>query len=120
MAEAPTSEYWKDVKPIAKPFKDGALPDAYFAKIAEGDERLWVPFNETVFSKPVWISPQRNMWADVLMAKTAALVSRHYHPAPVWAYTISGKWAYLEHDWTATAGDFVFEAPGGEPHPRGL
>jgi hypothetical protein len=28
------------------------------------------------------------------------------------AYTISGKWGYLEHDWTATAGDFVYETPG--------
>jgi len=28
------------------------------------------------------------------------------------AYTISGKWGYLEHDWTATAGDFIYETPG--------
>ena len=112
MAEEPITEFWKGTKPIAEPFRPGAKPDAYFAKIAEGDERLWVPFNDTVFSKPVWISPERNMWADVLMAKKAAIVSRHYHPCPIWAYTISGKWAYLEHDWTATAGDFVFEAPG--------
>ena len=30
----------------------------------------------------------------------------------VGAYTISGKWGYLEHDWIATAGDFVDETPG--------
>jgi 2,4'-dihydroxyacetophenone dioxygenase len=52
------------------------------------------------------------MWADVLMSKSAGLVNRHYHPHPIWAYTISGKWAYLEHDWTATAGDFIYETPG--------
>jgi 2,4'-dihydroxyacetophenone dioxygenase len=23
-----------------------------------------------------------------------------------------GKWGYLEHDWTATAGDFIYETPG--------
>ena len=40
------------------------------------------------------------------------LVNRHYHPQQVFAYTISGKWGYLEHDWVATAGDFVYEAPG--------
>jgi len=39
-------------------------------------------------------------------------VNRHYHPHEVFAYTISGKWGYLEHDWTATAGDFVYETPG--------
>ena len=26
--------------------------------------------------------------------------------------TISGKWGYLEHDWVATAGDWIYEAPG--------
>ena len=30
----------------------------------------------------------------------------------MFAYTISGKWGYLEHDWVATAGDFVYETPG--------
>jgi 2,4'-dihydroxyacetophenone dioxygenase len=30
----------------------------------------------------------------------------------VFAYTISGKWGYLEHAWTATAGDFVYETRG--------
>ncbi len=64
-----------------------------------------------VYSKPVWISPTLNMWADVLLAKPC-IVNRHYHPKPIWAYTISGKWAYLEHEWTATAGDFIFETPG--------
>ena len=46
------------------------------------------------------------------MAKAAGLVNRHYHPHQVFALTISGKWGYLEHDWTATAGDFVYETPG--------
>jgi 2,4'-dihydroxyacetophenone dioxygenase len=46
------------------------------------------------------------------MAKGAGLVNRHYHPHEVFAYTLSGKWGYLEHDWTATAGDFVYETPG--------
>ena len=39
-------------------------------------------------------------------------MNRHYHPQQVFAYTISGKWGYLEHDWVATAGDWVYEAPG--------
>jgi 2,4'-dihydroxyacetophenone dioxygenase len=103
---------WKSIKPIDKVFREGALPEIYASKIAEGDERYWVPISETVSSKPVWISPSKNMWADVLMAKSAGLVSRHYHSHPIWAYTISGKWAYLEHDWIATAGDFVYETPG--------
>lgn len=76
------------------------------------DERLYVPFTETVKSRPLWISPSENRWCDILMATSAGLVNRHYHPHEVFAYTISGKWGYLEHDWTATAGDFVYETPG--------
>ena len=112
MPEAPGTEFWRTIKPIANVFRNGALPEVYLSKVAEGDERYFVPFSETVSSKPLWISPQRNMWADVLMAKAAGLVNRHYHPHQVFAYTISGKWGYLEHEWTATAGDFVYEPPG--------
>jgi len=112
MPEAATTEFWKDLKPIEKVFQPAALPELYMAKIATGDERHFVPFTDTVSSRPVWISPSQNRWCDVLMAKKAGFVNRHYHPHEVFAYTISGKWGYLEHDWTATAGDFVYETPG--------
>jgi len=112
MPEAATTEFWKDMKPIEKVFQPAALPELYMAKIATGDERYFVPFTDTVSSRPVWISPSQNRWCDVLMAKEAGFVNRHYHPHEVFAYTISGKWGYLEHDWTATAGDFVYETPG--------
>ena len=112
MPEAPKTEFWRGLKPIEDVFKPDALPEVYKAKVTQDDERYFVPISETVFSRPLWISPQRNMWADVLMAKSAGLVNRHYHPHQVFAYTISGKWGYLEHDWTATAGDFVYDPPG--------
>lgn len=106
------NEFWRDIKPIDKVFQPDALPEVYLPKIADDDERYYVPITETVSTRPVWISPTRNMWCDVLMAKSAGLVNRHYHPHEVFAYTISGKWGYLEHDWVATAGDFVYETPG--------
>lgn len=112
MPEAPTTEFWKDTPPVDHALRPGALPEVYMPKIAEGDTKYWMPLVENVYSKPVWISPARNMWADVLMATKPCIVSRHYHSHPIWAYTISGKWAYLEHDWTATAGDFIYETPG--------
>src|SRR5690606_24809076 len=112
MAEKATTEFWKDIKPIANVFKADARPETYIPNAPTDDERYYVPFSETVSSRPLWISPTQNKWADVLMAKSAGLVNRHYHPHEVFAYTISGKWGYLEHDWTATAGDFIYEAPG--------
>jgi 2,4'-dihydroxyacetophenone dioxygenase len=112
MAEAATTEFWKDIAPIEKVFQPNALPEAFIANAATDDERYYVPFTETVSSRPLWISPSQNRWCDILMAKKAGLVNRHYHPHQVFAYTISGKWGYLEHEWTATAGDFVYETPG--------
>lgn len=112
MAEKPTTEFWRDLKPIANVFKEDAKKETYIGNAPTDDERYYVPFSETVSSRPLWISPSQNKWADILMAKSAGLVNRHYHPHEVFAYTISGKWGYLEHDWTATAGDFIYETPG--------
>lgn len=112
MPEAPRTEFWRDLKPIERVFKEDATPEVYIANAPTDDDRYYVPFTETVSSRPLWISPTQNRWCDILMAKEAGLVNRHYHPHQVFAYTISGKWGYLEHDWTATAGDFVFETPG--------
>ena len=112
MVDKANTEFWRDLSPIANPFKPHALPEAFIANAASEDERLYVPFTDTVSSRPLWISPSANKWCDILMAKKAGLVNRHYHPHEVFAYTISGKWGYLEHDWTATKGDFVYETPG--------
>lgn len=112
MAEAAKTEFWKDIKAIPNVFRPDALPEVYTHNAPTDDERFYVPFTETVSSRPLWISPSQNRWCDVLMAKGAGLVNRHYHPHEVFAYTISGKWSYLEHDWTATAGDFIYETPG--------
>ena len=118
MPELATREFWKDLQPIPDCFKPDAKPEVYLHNAPTEDERLYVPFTETVKSRPLWISPSENRWCDILMATSAGLVNRHYHPHEVFAYTISGKWGYLEHDWTATAGDFVYETPG-EGHTLG-
>ena len=105
-------EFWRDLAPIAEAFKPDAKPEVHIANAATDDLRYYVPFSETVSSRPLWISPGTGKWADILRADGPGLVNRHYHPHEVFAFTISGKWGYLEHDWIATAGDFVYETPG--------
>lgn len=112
MPEIAQHEFWKDLPAIPNCFKPDAQPELYQRDAPTEDMRFYVPFTETVFSRPLWIAPSENRWCDILLAKEAGLVNRHYHPHEVFAYTISGKWGYLEHDWTATAGDFVYESPG--------
>jgi 2,4'-dihydroxyacetophenone dioxygenase len=112
MTDTTNTEFWRGIKPIEKVFKAEAAPEAYIQDAPTEDERYYVPLSETVSSRPLWISAAQNRWADILYSKGAGLVNRHYHPHQVFAYTISGKWGYLEHDWVATAGDFVYESPG--------
>ena len=112
MPEPPSTEFWKTLKPIDRVFQPHAMPDSYVANAPTDDLRYYAPLSETVGSRPLWISPTQNRWSDILRADHGGLVNRHYHPHQVFAYTISGKWGYLEHDWTATTGDFVYEAPG--------
>ena len=112
MLKTQGNEFWKDIPAIANPLKPDSAPEVYIHNAPTEDERLYVPFTETVSSRPLWISPRENKWCDILMAKSAGLVNRHYHPHEVFAYTVSGKWGYLEHDWVATQGDFVYETPG--------
>jgi 2,4'-dihydroxyacetophenone dioxygenase len=112
MSEAARTELRKALKPVQKVFQPDSLAEMYLRDAPNGDERLYVPFTDTVSSKPLWISPSTNRWCDILMAEGPGLVNRHYHPHEVFALTISGKWGYLEHEWVGTAGDFIYETPG--------
>ena len=42
----------------------------------------------------------------------AGVISRHRHPAPVHGFVINGTWRYLERDWVAIAGSYLYEPPG--------
>lgn len=40
------------------------------------------------------------------------VISRHRHPAPVHGFILKGSWRYLERDWLATEGSYIYEPPG--------
>jgi hypothetical protein len=44
--------------------------------------------------------------------RKSGVLSRHIHPSIVTGYVIKGAWRYLEHDWVASEGSFVYEPPG--------
>ena len=46
------------------------------------------------------------------MPRKSGVLSRHRHPQPVHGFVLKGSWHYLEHDWTATEGSYVYETPG--------
>ena len=76
------------------------------------DDNLWVPATETVSFKPLILNATHGYYVNMLRVRKAGVLSRHRHSGPVHAFTLRGKWHYLEHDWIAAAGDYVFEPPG--------
>ena len=76
------------------------------------DELLWVPQTDTVSFRPLCFCVSSGYYVNLLRVKGAGLLSRHRHPGPVHGHVLKGKWKYLEHDWVAEQGSYVFEPPG--------
>lgn len=76
------------------------------------DERVWVPQAENVWFRPLLLDVTGGSWVNLLRVRRSGVLSRHRHPAPVHGYVLRGTWRYLEHDWVARPGDYVFEPPG--------
>ena len=76
------------------------------------DERLWVPQAENVWFRPLMLNRVNGEWVNLLRVRRSGMLSRHRHPAPVHGFVLEGRWRYLEHDWEAREGMYVFEPPG--------
>jgi len=76
------------------------------------DERVWVPQAPNVWFRPLMLNTLQGQWCNLLRVRRSGILSRHRHPGPVHGYVIKGNWRYLEHDWVAKAGSYVFEPPG--------
>jgi quercetin dioxygenase-like cupin family protein len=93
----------------------GMVPDTFIAAALDldgGDAREWVPQSPTVSFKPLILNVTQGYYINILRVRSSGVLSRHRHSGPVHAFTLRGKWRYLEHDWVASAGDYAFEPPG--------
>src|SRR6266545_1513782 len=76
------------------------------------DERVWVPQAPDVSFRPLLLNTVTGGWCNLLRVRKSGILSRHRHPMVVVGYVIKGRWKYLEHDWTAEEGSFIYEPPG--------
>ncbi len=88
-----------------------AKSDMIFEAIPE-DERIWVPQAPNIWFRPLFLDTVGGGWFNLLRVRRSGILSRHRHPAPVYGYVIKGHWHYLEHDFIASPGKFLFEPPG--------
>ena len=75
------------------------------------DERLWVPMVEGVSFRPLMFNTVQGGWSHLIRVRKAGVVSRHRHPDPVHGLVLKGSWHYIEHDWIAKKGTYIFEPP---------
>ena len=87
-------------------------PPEIVVRAVPDDERVWVPQAESVWFRPLMLNTLNGQWCNLLRVRRAGVLSRHRHPAPVHGLVLKGRWRYLEHDWIANEGDYVFEPPG--------
>ena len=95
-------------RPLQAPL---ALSDLVETAIPD-DGRLWVPQSDTVDFRPLLFNTTNGEWINLLRVRGGGQLGRHRHASPVYGYVLKGTWRYLEHDWVAREGMFVYEPPG--------
>ena len=81
-------------------------------KAIPDDERIWVPQAPGVHFRPLMMNTVTGGWFNLLRVRKSGGLSRHRHPMAVYGLVLKGSWRYLEHDWVAEEGGFVYEPPG--------
>lgn len=90
----------------------GMSPDMVIPNVLEHDERMWAPLGPGLWSRPLILNTTQGYYAHMLRVRRSGLLQRHRHSGHVHAWVIRGKWHYLEHDWVAEEGSYVYEPPG--------
>jgi 2,4'-dihydroxyacetophenone dioxygenase len=89
----------------------GVVPDIAVSALPD-DERVWVPQANDVWFRPLLLNTVTGGWCNLLRVRKSGVLHRHRHPMIVVGYVIKGRWRYLEHNWVAEEGSFVYEPPG--------
>ena len=75
----------------------------------------WVPYADGVWIQPCHFNVTSGGFSVLLKGLPGAMLGTHYHVGTVRGYTMRGHWRYLEHDWVAKPGTYIYE-PAGEAH----
>lgn len=78
------------------------------------DDLPWAKVSDKFHLKVVYISPRQGLWIVHTRYGPGFSTQKHRHTGPVYQYTVSGKWRYLEHDFIVGPGSFLYEQAGSE------
>ncbi len=80
----------------------------------------WMPFapySDKFFLKLIKVDPITGQWIALLKVPAHSELPLHHHAGTVMVWTLTGQWKYIEHDWVAGPGSFVFETAGSRHTP---
>jgi 2,4'-dihydroxyacetophenone dioxygenase len=94
-------------------FASHSLPTDLTDLAVSADDMPWVSNGQGLAFKPLHYSPSTGMWINLIRCERKGRISRHLHTGgSVHGYVLQGSWRYVEHEWVATAGTYVWEPPG--------
>jgi 2,4'-dihydroxyacetophenone dioxygenase len=123
--QAPPSTAYKIVD-VPENYRDviqrHGLPGTFVGPTLE--ESPWVPFGDKAAIRHLAFDPRNNTFGNILWIKKAGVIGTHKHRGTVVMVCLEGSARYLEYDWVAGPGDFIYETPGlvhtlVSDHPQG-
>ena len=98
--------------PYQLPMPKDALSEIVIPSAIPDDDQLWVKQAENVYFRPLCLNASQGYWMNLLKVTKSGVLSRHRHPNAVHGFVLKGRWHYLEHEWEAKEGSYVYEPPG--------
>ena len=97
-----------------EPSIDLSIP---LASIHRGaDDLPWISFGPDVESQVAHVKLREGLWVVRSRFRPGAVIQTHRHTGPVFGFTLSGAWHYLEYaDQVNRAGSYLYE-PAGSTH----
>ena len=99
------------------------IPGTFVSRSEE--ESPWVPFGPNAAIRHLLFDTRHNIYSNILWLKSAGVIGTHKHRGTVTMFCLEGSTRYLEYDWVAGPGDFIYETPGlihtlVSDHPNGV
>lgn len=76
------------------------------------EESPWVPYGEGAAIRHLAFDVRANTYCNILWIKAAGMIGTHKHHGQVSMFVLEGSMRYLEYDWVARPGGFIYETPG--------
>jgi quercetin dioxygenase-like cupin family protein len=88
---------------------DGAAPEPLLVK---KESPPWAEVTTGVEVRMLSTFSDGTGYAALFRFAPGTRLPRHHHLGRVHAYTLQGRWRYLEYEWTAEPGSYALETPG--------